>query len=865
MTNYLSLYECLQQVSLEKYHGKFLQRGIVDVDGMLSLTMQDYPSLGISSMADRQNLFYLIQSIKTLQPDKQPQLSERQLPGRGRRDGATVKEKDKKVGAKRPREVAENSPVAVKIKSKAQPKTSGTAKLSSLSRLADHAVNTQGFYNYGVPSYNPKQSPNKRHHSTAEPSLSRIQVCVRKRPLSQDELEGGEDDVVTVISSNTVELSAPKVAVDLTKYIQKYQFVFDEAFDEGCSNKDIYERTAKPLIKTVFNRGKATCFAYGCTGSGKTYTMLGNNEIQGIYVLAASEIFSILHNGTYGSGMGLWISFYEIYCGQLFDLLNERSRLFAREDGNHQVCITGLTQQRVHNVEELMEVIEYGGSVRSTGATGVNADSSRSHAILQLEVKVIDAQEHIGRFSFIDLAGNERAADVTDTDKQTRVEGAEINQSLLALKECIRALDLDSKHTPFRQSKLTRVLKDSFVGNCQTCMIANISPTKSCSENTLNTLRYADRVKELKKDTPGAPSSQLLTISTATPGTNSLLPSNGTSEGLPRMDVKPQSTKGGDTSTRGTPRNLDVLQPKTSCTTTSSPRIKDSVVEVNHRGNPNGSVVAVNVKRRLVRNEPSLVTRPHTSPETATMKDQSAKIRPHLRSRASSSKGKSCSDTQIRSNCLEETSEEKLEDVVLERSKEQSTSDILVLRESRLGFDNISEEAWPSPFGRQSSGKVETTVRSFHADVQGKESSPPSRNNRYGSGIKVSPTKLFSRGNVCNEEGKKVIESQKKQVQRNAPYPPQEISESDSRDVVHSFVNQNGFRLSLDQEQLVASHHTQLATVTGFCQEEMVLLKQINSGTKNFKDYTSQLNEILKRKVASIENLQEKVSTCLAE
>lgn len=99
MTSSLSLYECLQQVSLQKYHGKFLQRGIVDVSGMLSLTMQDYPSLGISSMADRQNLFYLIQSIKTLQPQPQPQPNERQLRSRGKKDGllpldgATMKEK----------------------------------------------------------------------------------------------------------------------------------------------------------------------------------------------------------------------------------------------------------------------------------------------------------------------------------------------------------------------------------------------------------------------------------------------------------------------------------------------------------------------------------------------------------------------------------------------------------------------------------------------------------------------------------------------------------------------------------------------------------------------------------------------------
>lgn len=102
--------------------------------------------------------------------------------------------------------------------------------------------------------------------------------------------------------------------------------------------------------------------------------------------------------------------------------------------------------------------------------------------------------------SFIDLAGSERGADTIDQNKQTRLDGAEINKSLLALKECIRALDLEKKHLPFRGSKLTQVLKDSFTGNCKTTMIANVSPANSCCEHTLNTLRYADRVKELKKE-----------------------------------------------------------------------------------------------------------------------------------------------------------------------------------------------------------------------------------------------------------------------------------------------------------------------------------------------------------------------------
>ncbi|NWI35596.1 KIF24 protein, partial [Picathartes gymnocephalus] len=149
-------------------------------------------------------------------------------------------------------------------------------------------------------------------------------------------------------------------------------------------------------------------------------------------------------------------------------------------------------------VSLILQVILKGGKERSTGATGVNSDSSRSHAIIQIQIKDT-ANRAFGRISFIDLAGSERAADARDSDRQTKMEGAEINQSLLALKECIRALDQEHMHTPFRQSKLTQVLKDSFIGNSKTCMIANVSPSHIATEHTLNTLRYADRVKELKK------------------------------------------------------------------------------------------------------------------------------------------------------------------------------------------------------------------------------------------------------------------------------------------------------------------------------------------------------------------------------
>ena len=326
-------------------------------------------------------------------------------------------------------------------------------------------------------------------------TIPKIRVIVRKRPLGKKELFKNDQDVVDIRNNRQVVVKELKVKVDLTKYIEEHAFNFDLAFDETTTNEQIYLQTVRPMIEAAFHKIKVTCFAYGQTGSGKTFTMLGSRpQIPGLYLLAAFDIFTLLQNY---KGYTIWVSFYEIYCGKLFDLLNERKILTAREDGKQNICITGLTEKNAEDINILMQIIEYGLNCRTVGVTGANADSSRSHGIIQIKIKDLNMKDY-GKISFIDLAGSERAADTIDVNKQTKFDGAEINKSLLALKECIRALDQDKKHTPFRGSKLTLVLRDSFIGNCKTLMIANISPALGCSEHTLNTLRYASRVKELR-------------------------------------------------------------------------------------------------------------------------------------------------------------------------------------------------------------------------------------------------------------------------------------------------------------------------------------------------------------------------------
>jgi len=335
--------------------------------------------------------------------------------------------------------------------------------------------------------------------------ISKIRVIVRKRPANHREFAQNDIDIIGTEGKNIIVVKELKNKVDLTKYIEEHRYTFDRAYNETSTNQQIYEEILEPMIKAAFNKTKITCFAYGQTGSGKTYTMMGvnnsNNEngqpIPGLYLLSCIDLFKYLKKKEY-SHLEVWVSFYEIYCNKLFDLLNNKNVLQAREDGKGNICIAGLVEKNTKNLNELMAIINHGLNVRTVGITGANLDSSRSHAILQIAIKTSD-KEPYSKISFIDLAGSERAVDTIDTNKQNKIDGAEINKSLLALKECIRALDMEKRHKPFRGSKLTLVLRDSFIGNCLTLMIANISPCLSCSLHTLNTLRYADRVKELRK------------------------------------------------------------------------------------------------------------------------------------------------------------------------------------------------------------------------------------------------------------------------------------------------------------------------------------------------------------------------------
>uniref|UniRef100_A0A8C4ZWU3 Kinesin-like protein n=1 Tax=Gadus morhua TaxID=8049 RepID=A0A8C4ZWU3_GADMO len=313
-------------------------------------------------------------------------------------------------------------------------------------------------------------------------------------------------NVISIPGNGSLLVHEPKQKVDLTKYLENQAFQFDYSFDETTTNEVVYRFTAKPLVYAAFEGSMATCFAYGQTGSGKTHTMGGDfrgknqNSSTGIYYFAARDVFSLLSHRKYSHlNLSPYVSFFEIYNSKVYDLLNDKAKLRVLEDERQQMQVVGLEEVFVSEAEDVIKLIELGSACRTSGQTSANANSSRSHAVLQIALRRNDrAGTLYSKFSLVDLAGNERGQDVNSNDRNTLNETAEINTSLLALKECIRSLGQNKDHIPFRMSTLTRVLRDSFIGEkSKTCMIAMVSPSMASCDYTLNTLRYADRVKEL--------------------------------------------------------------------------------------------------------------------------------------------------------------------------------------------------------------------------------------------------------------------------------------------------------------------------------------------------------------------------------
>ncbi|CAM4576542.1 kinesin-like protein KIF18A [Caretta caretta] len=354
--------------------------------------------------------------------------------------------------------------------------------------------------------------------ATQEDICNHVRVVVRVRPQNQKEKDGNFNKVLHVVDKHMLvfdpkeeEFSffhGKKIAYrDINKRKNKdLNFVFDAVFDENSSQLEVFEHTTKTVLDGFLNGYNCTVLAYGATGAGKTYTMLGSPKEPGVMYLTMMDLYNCMDQIKEEKLCTVAVSYLEVYNEQIRDLLVNSGPLAVREDTQKGVVVQGLTLHQPKSAEEILQMLDYGNKNRTQHPTDLNASSSRSHAVFQIYLRQqdktasISQNVRIAKMSLIDLAGSERASATNSQGARFR-EGTNINRSLLALGNVINALaDPKSKkqHIPYRNSKLTRLLKDSLGGNCRTIMIAAVSPSSMFYDDTYNTLKYANRAKDIK-------------------------------------------------------------------------------------------------------------------------------------------------------------------------------------------------------------------------------------------------------------------------------------------------------------------------------------------------------------------------------
>lgn len=339
---------------------------------------------------------------------------------------------------------------------------------------------------------------------SADVVTQRVQVVVRCRPMDEKELARGYTRVVDVFPSRgVVEIRHPRddPSTDNVKV-----FTFDAVYDWNSSQQDLYEETVRPLVSSVLDGFNGTIFAYGQTGTGKTYTMEGlksDHERRGVIPRSFEHIFN--HIGR-SENMQYLVraSYLEIYQEEIRDLLqpDQSLRFELKEKPDTGVFVKDLSTSVCKSAVEIQQLMNTGNQNRTIGATNMNEHSSRSHAIflITIEMGSIDDSSgiRVGRLNLVDLAGSERQSKTGASGERLK-EASKINLSLSALGNVISALvDGKTTHVPYRDSKLTRLLQDSLGGNSKTIMVANIGPASYNYDESLTTLRYANRAKNIK-------------------------------------------------------------------------------------------------------------------------------------------------------------------------------------------------------------------------------------------------------------------------------------------------------------------------------------------------------------------------------
>ena len=327
-----------------------------------------------------------------------------------------------------------------------------------------------------------------------------VKVAIRVRPMNKHEIEQNSRLCVEVDSANNT------VSV-ISDRNESKTFPFDYVYPMETTQREVYDQVAFPIVDSIFQGYNGTVFAYGQTGCGKTFTMMGivtDPNLKGIIPNAFSHIFGFIKTEGESKKFFLRCSFVEIYNEEVRDLLgNKDKKLDIREDPKKGTFLKDLTYVNIKNSNDIEKCLEKGNKNRHVGQTSMNDQSSRSHSLftvyLEIEEKGDNGNSRIksGKLNLVDLAGSERVGK-TNATGQTFDEGKKINLSLTALGSVIDALSQNRKYIPYKDSKLTRLLADSLGGNTKTVMFANISPASYNYDETLGTLRYASRAKLIK-------------------------------------------------------------------------------------------------------------------------------------------------------------------------------------------------------------------------------------------------------------------------------------------------------------------------------------------------------------------------------
>ena len=285
---------------------------------------------------------------------------------------------------------------------------------------------------------------------------------------------------------------------------KKREFPLDYCFQGDCHQLDVFKRIALPSVDDIFQGFNGTIFAYGQTGSGKSWSMMGGDkrdiDLKGIIPRSADAIFERAGKDQSGTVYTVSCSYLQVYKEKIGDLLDtSKNNLQVREDPHAGVYVDGLTQNYVSSMDEVMSVLLKGDSARAVAATNMNAVSSRSHSVFIMEVsqKTPEGGTRSGRLNLVDLAGSEKVGK-TGAAGNTLEEAKKINQSLSALGNVIKSLADGRAHVPYRDSKLTRVLQEALGGNSKTSLLVACSPHLDNIEETVSTLRFAQRAKTIK-------------------------------------------------------------------------------------------------------------------------------------------------------------------------------------------------------------------------------------------------------------------------------------------------------------------------------------------------------------------------------